>query len=374
MSSSQNKLLYQIALTQIKNVGDVMGRKLLAVVGDPEQIFRSSRKELMKIENIASKTVDDILNTEVLRRAEQELNFVLRNNIQTFFIDDEAYPHRLRDCSDAPLLLYYRGNTDFNVGQVVSIVGTRNSTAYGREFCDRFLEELSQLCPDALIISGLAYGIDIHAHKAAIKYHLPTIGVMAHGLDRIYPDQHRYIADQMEEHGGLLSEFVSGTEPERYNFVRRNRIVAGMADATIVVESADKSGSLITADLASSYCRDVFAVPGRMGDPQSVGCNKLIANHKADLLLSASHFVRQMGWDEATQKEKSAPHQQKLFIDLDGDGQRIANVLNNKDKGMHIDDIAASTNIAMHQLTSILFEMEMKGIVNGLPGNVFKLA
>lgn len=290
MNSSQNKLFYQIALTQIDNVGDILGRKLLSAVGDAERIFRSSRKELMTIENIASKTIDDILNPEVLRRAEKELEFVTRNNIQTYFISDEEYPQRLRDCSDAPLLLYYRGNAEFNVNRVISIVGTRNSTPYGRQLCDSFIEEISQLCPDTLIISGLAYGIDIHAHKAAVKHKAPTIGVLAHGLDRIYPDAHRYVAAQMEEHGGLLTEFVSGTEPERYNFVRRNRIVAGMSDATIVIESADKGGSLITADLASSYCRQVFAAPGRVGDVQSIGCNKLIANHKADLLLSATHF------------------------------------------------------------------------------------
>ncbi len=373
MSSSENKLFYQIALTQIKNVGDVLGRKLLTAVGNAEQIFRSSRNELMKIENIASKTIDDILNPEVLRRAERELDFVRRNNIDTFFISDENYPQRLRDCEDAPLLLYYRGNADFNVKRVVSIVGTRNATAYGRKFCDDFVADLARLCPDTLIISGLAYGIDIQAHKAAVKHQLPTIGVLAHGLDRVYPDQHRYIAAEMENHGGLLTEFVSGTEPERYNFVRRNRIVAGMADATIVIESAEKSGSLITADLASSYCRDVFAVPGRIGDQQSAGCNKLIANHKADMILSAEHFVRQMAWDEASLKAKQAPRQQELFIELTSDEQKIADTLSKEQNGIHIDEIVLATSIPMHRLSSILFEMEMKGIIRNLPGNSFTL-
>ena len=204
-------------------------------------------------------------------------------------------------------------------------------------------------------------------------HQLPTIGVLAHGLDRVYPDQHRYIAAEMENHGGLLTEFVSGTEPERYNFVRRNRIVAGMADATIVIESAEKSGSLITADLASSYCRDVFAVPGRIGDQQSAGCNKLIANHKADMILSAEHFVRQMAWDEASLKAKQAPRQQELFIELTSDEQKIADTLSKEQNGIHIDEIVLATSIPMHRLSSILFEMEMKGIIRNLPGNSFTL-
>lgn len=369
---SSDKRLYQIALTQINGVGDVLARALLGEVGDEEAVFRSSRKSLLAIKGFSTKLVDEILSSEVLRRAEDELAFVVKNNLKTFFINDSEYPHRLRDCYDAPIMLYYKGNVDFNAERVVSIVGTRNATNYGNNFCDTFLQELSKTHPDTLILSGLAYGIDIQAHRCALKYNMPTIGILAHGLDRIYPSAHRQTAVEMTGHGGLLTEFVSNTEPERYNFVRRNRIVAGMADAIVVVESNEKGGSLITAEIGSSYCRDIFATPGRLNDPRSGGCNKLIANHKADLFLSTSHFLEQMGWDEKTQKKKKQPKQQDLFLNLNSEEQAIIDILV-EDSSMHVDQLANKTGIPAYQLFSLLLDMELKGLIKNMPGNVYSV-
>lgn len=369
---SSNKLLYQIALTQINGVGDVLARNLLNEVGDEEAIFQSSRKSLLSINGFSTKLVDEILNPDVLKKAEAELTFVEKNNLKTFFVTDNDYPHRLRECYDAPILLYYKGNAQFNTERVISIVGTRNATNYGNSFCETFLQELSTSHPDTLVISGLAYGIDIQAHRCALKCGLPTIGVLAHGLDRIYPSTHRQTAVEMLDNGGLLTEFTSNTEPERYNFVRRNRIVAGMTDAIIVVESNEKGGSLITAEIGSSYCRDVFATPGRLNDPKSSGCNKLIANHKADLFLSTQHFIEQMGWDDKFQKTQKQPKQHELFLNLSDEEQAIIDILT-ENAPIHVDLLANSSGIPAYQLFSLLLDMEIKGLIQNLPGNVYSL-
>lgn len=372
MNTSADKLLYQIALTKIPGVGDITARNLLQVVGDEEKIFRLDRKSLSRIQGLPAKVIDEILNPEVLNKAEQELNFVVKNNISTFFITAKDYPHRLRECADAPILLYFKGNADLNADKIVSIVGTRNSTNYGNNFCDSFLESLSSSLPETLIVSGLAYGIDVQAHRAALKYNLPTIGVMAHGLDRIYPAVHRQTAKEMIENGGVLAEFPSGTEPDRFNFVRRNRIVAGMADAVIVVESDEKGGSLITAEIANSYCKDVFAIPGKIGDKYSRGCNKLIASHKADLFQSTEYFLQQMGWDNLSEKKKKAPKQQQLFIELDDEEQAVIEKLKEKEQ-IHIDQLSRELNLPVYQLFSTLLGLEMKGMIKNLPGNLYSL-
>lgn len=369
-----DKLFYQIALTQINGVGDITARNLLQLFGDPKSLFEAGRKELLAINGISHKTADEILNPEVLEKAEKELEFINRNEIQTFFITEPNYPHRLKECSDAPVLLYHKGNTDLNATKIVSIVGTRNSSPYGNQFCDNFLNELSSAIPDVLIVSGLAYGIDINAHRAALKHNLSTVGVLAHGLDRIYPHAHKETAREMLQSGGLLTEFKSKTEPDKFNFVRRNRIIAGMADAVIVVESGNKGGSLITAEIANSYCTDVFAVPGKISDKHSHGCNNLIANHKADLLLSTEYFLEQMNWDEDSLKKKKIPHQQELFIDLSPEEQKIVDVLNNNPEGIHVDHLAREANIAVYQMFSILLNLEMKSIIKNLPGNMYCLA
>lgn len=372
MNTSADKLLYQIALTKIPGVGDITARNLLQIVGDEEDIFKSGRKTLSKIQGLASRLVDEILNPEVLKKAEEELAFIEKNNISTYFISDKDYPHRLKECVDAPILLYFKGETDFNADKVISIVGTRNSTNYGNNFCDSFIESISATLPDALIVSGLAYGIDVQAHKSALKYNLPTIGVLAHGLDRIYPSAHRQTAKEMLENGGVLTEFPSKTEPDRFNFVRRNRIVAGMADAIIVVESDEKGGSLITAEIANSYCKDVFAVPGKIGDKYSRGCNKLISSHKADLFQSTEYFLQQMGWDNETEKKRKTPRQQELFINLTDEEQSIRDKIQEKEP-IHIDQLARELNLPAYQLFSTLLELEMKGVIKNQPGNLYTL-
>lgn len=368
-----DKLLYQIALTRIKGVGDIIARNLLTVIGDEEAIFKSDKKSLLNIKGLPSKLVNEILNTNVLREAEQEMLFVEKNKIQTFFINDTNYPHRLRECTDAPILLYYKGNANLNATRIISIVGTRNATNYGNSFCENFLSEISEALPDVLIVSGLAYGIDIAAHRSALKNNIPTIGVLAHGLDRIYPAVHRQTAAEMVSNGGLLTEFPNGTEPDRFNFVRRNRIVAGIADAVVVVESDVKGGSLITAEIANSYCKDIFALPGRTTDNKSAGCNKLITSHKADLFYSTKHFLEQMGWDTQSQKLQRQPKQRDLFLNLTTEEQAITDKLAEKGT-LHIDLLAREINIPAYQLFSILLELEMKGIIKNMPGNMFELA
>lgn len=369
MNNNTTKLFYQIALTQINGVGDILARNLLDEIGDEETIFKSSRKELMAIPNFSTHLANEILNPEVLRKAETELEFIIKNNLRTFFYRDESYPRRLRECIDAPILFYYKGNTDLDKIKVISIVGTRKSSSYGNDFCDRFIEDIASAFPDTLIVSGLAYGIDIQSHKAAIRVGLPTVGVLAHGLDRIYPSAHRKVAIDMLDHGGLLTEFVSKTEPDKYNFVKRNRIVAGLADATVVVQSDIKGGSLITADLACSYDRDVFAVPGRITDKESGGCNTLIEQNKAVMLLSTEQFIQYMQWDA---KNKVQPRQQELFLDLSPDQQAIYDLLLENDS-LHINALSTQSNIPLTSLLPLLLMMEMKGIIRTLPGSNYEL-
>lgn len=367
--TDDGKLLYRIALTQIKGVGDIIARNLLNVVGDEEGIFRSSRKSLLSVKGISPRIVDAILDKQVLQKAEKELAFISKNKIKTYFITDDGYPYRLKECIDAPVLLYFKGNADINSKRVISIVGTRKSTDYGNGFCEHFLEEISQYYTDALIVSGLAYGIDIKAHRSALKNNLPTIGILAHGLDRIYPGTHRKTAVEMLENGGLLTEFPSGTEPDKFNFVRRNRIVAGLADAVIVVESDVKGGSLITAEIANSYDREVFALPGKITDNNSRGCNRLISNNKAVLFDSVDAFLQQMNWVNSNQNKKI---EKQLFVDLT-DSQRLIYDILFSAESMHVNNISVETGINISQLFSDLLEMEIRGIVRSLPGGVYKL-
>lgn len=372
MNLSSDKRIYQIALTLIPGVGDITARNLLQIMGDEEAIFKTNRKTLIAKTGISHKLVDGILNPEVLIKAEKELSFIEKNKLKTYFINQTNYPKRLKECADAPILFYFEGDIDFNTEKIISIVGTRNSTNYGNSFCDTFLEEIAHLLPNTLIVSGLAYGIDINAHRAALKHNLPTIGILAHGLDRIYPHVHKQIAREMVAKGGLLSEFRSNTEPDRYNFVKRNRIVAGIADAVIVVESDVKGGSLITAEIANSYCKDVFAVPGKMTDKYSQGCNKLISSHKADLFRSTEYFLQQMGWDNESPKKKKAPIQQSLFTILTDDEQAIVNKLSERES-IHIDQLARELGVPAYSLFSTLLEMEMKGMIRTLPGNLYTI-
>lgn len=366
-----NKLLYRIALTMIKGVGDTLGRQLLQVIGDEEAIFTEKKRLLETIPGIGRVLAAEILHPDVLRKAEEEMIFVEKNKIIPYFITDENYPYRLKECEDAPMLLYFKGNADLNAPKVLSIVGTRHITEYGKDQTEKIIKELAFSYPGLLIISGLAYGVDVHAHRNALKFHLPTVGVLAHGLDRIYPPLHRKTAIDMLSSGGLLTDFPSKTNPDRPNFVKRNRIVAGLSDATVIIESAEKGGSLITADIAFSYSRDVYSFPGRATDERSAGCNALIRQNKAALITSASDLMEALGWDEE-KKQKEGPCQGSFCFELSEDENRLISLLKEAEE-MHINQLAVTLHMPVYQLSPILFELEIKGIIRNLPGGRYKL-
>ena len=365
-----NKSLYQIALTQIKGVGVAHARNLMEFMGDEEEIFKGSISKLEAIPRISKRLISEIRNPEVLRKAEKELEFVIKNNLHLIFYTDEKYPQRLNNCVDAPILMYAKGDVDFNREKVISIVGTRNSTRYGNDFSREFIKELSLKFPDVQIISGLAYGIDICAHRAALENGLSTVAVLGHGLDRIYPYVHRQTAIEITKNGALLTEYPSETNPDGHNFVRRNRIVAGMADATIVMESGTKGGSLITADIANSYFREVFALPGRIHDKMSYGCNKLISENKALLLQNTENFISQMGW--VMDERKILPRQTELFHDLTPDEEKVYEILK-KDRPKQLNNLSIELNVPLTELLMTLLELEMKNIVTALPGGMYKI-
>lgn len=370
---SDQEILYTMALTRTPRLNVINQRLLLDALGSATAIFEN-RKDLLAVMPEANDTLQNILQgmEAQLPRAEQELAWAKQHHIQTIGINDELYPARLRECQDAPLLIYFRGNTDLNAVHVINMVGTRQCTDYGKDICQQFLKELRQLRPDVLVISGLAYGIDINAHRAALKEGFDTIGVLAHGLDQIYPRSHKDTAIEMLSHGGLLTEYMSGTAADKMNFVARNRIVAGMADAAIVVESAAKGGSLITARIANEYNREVFAFPGRIGDRASAGCNDLIKNDEAHLISSAQDMMDILGWQSAKEMtSKRQAIQTELFLDLSPQEQAVMKVLDGCD-GKAINQISIETNTPIGQLSALLFNMEMRGLVRLLNGGMYK--
>lgn len=323
----------------------------------------------------SEKLVNGLRNIdEARKRAEVELEFCQKHGIMPLTMNDERYPARLRECDDAPLMLFYRGNADLNQQYVINIVGTRRCTEYGKDMIRRFVSDLKMLCPKVLIVSGLAYGVDINAHRAALQNGYETVGVLAHGLDQIYPPRHRETAVQMISQGGLLTEFFTQTNADKVNFVRRNRIVAGMSDACILVESAERGGGLITARLSRDYNRDVFAFPGRVGDKYSEGCNNLISSNGAALLSSAQSFIDAIGWVTDVQKNEARQQgiERQLFPSLSPDETLVVDTLRQQND-MQINMLAVKTNLPIAQLTALLFEMELKGIVKVLAGGVYHL-
>ncbi len=367
----EEELLHRLALTQIPGLGLAGIWKLLHACGNATDVFLH-RKELPALVDGSDKLVNALDCPAAFERARHEMEFIQKNRISCFGYNDAEYPSRLRECNDAPTLLFYKGNAPLNQLKVINMVGTRHATDYGKEICKTFLRDLQQLCPNVLVVSGLAYGIDIHSHRAALEYGFDTVGVLAHGLDRIYPSAHRQTAVQMLQQGGLLTEFMSGTNPDRQNFVQRNRIVAGMCDATIVVESAAKGGALITADLAGGYHRDCFAFPGRHNDMYSQGCNALIRDNRAALIQSAEDFVYAMGWNNS-QSNVPQPVQRQLFPELTEEESRLAQLLHSASEGLSLNELTIAAQLPINKLSTILFEMELKGVVMALPGNVYKL-
>jgi DNA processing protein len=367
--TSKSSLFYQIALTLIPGVGPVSARRLLTHVGSAEALFKEKRSNLLKIFGIGELTINAISNhLEYFKRAEQELLFIDEHKIGTYFIGDENYPYRLKQCADSPVLLYGLGNFDLDSKHIVSIVGTRMSTDYGKEMCRTLIEGLADI--GVVIISGLAHGIDTLAHKYALEENLSTVGILGHGLDIIYPAANRALAQRMLANGGLLTEFMSNILPDRENFPMRNRIIAGLSDATIVIEAGSKGGALITADIANSYNRDVFAVPGRVSDNYSAGCNSLIKTNRAALVQKAEDVMYIMGWER--QESRKVPVQKKLFIQLEPDQETIVNILKEYDE-CSIDRICLLSELSPSKIAVNLLNLEFEGVIKSLPGKFYKL-
>lgn len=356
---------YQLALNFVPGVGGKIGRTLLEQHGSAAAVFKAPLKQLKNV-GLGEK-VKGLRDAEVLQQAEKELNFVLKNDIQLLY-PNHNYPTRLAQCSDAPLLLYYKGNASLDAAKIIAVVGTRKNTNYGHKLCDELVEGLQGL-DDVLVVSGLAIGIDVIAHKKCVLLGIPTVGVLGHGLDRIYPYIHRPLSEQMLENGGLLAEFPSETIPDRNNFPMRNRIVAGMADVTVVVESNIQGGALITAHMANSYNREVAAFPGRVNDSRSAGCNELIRTNVAAMVTKAEDVVELMNWNEG-KKQKAV--QKQLFVNLTPEEQKIVDHLQMKDS-MHADELFHYTGLATSQLSATLLQLEMQGIIKALPGKYYRM-
>lgn len=361
-----NQKLYEIALTLVPGVGIVNGKKLVAYCGGAEAVFCEKKKALTKINGVSENVIKNLDSKEVMKKAEKEIEFVLKNGITPLFYLDQDYPKRLQHCHDSPLMLYYKGNADLNTQKVVGVVGTRNITDYGRYVTEKIIEDLS--ADNVLIISGLAYGVDSVAHRAALKYNLATVGVLGHGMQIIYPAENRKLSTNMLEKGGILTEFVSGTQPDRENFPKRNRIVAGMIDCLIVIESALKGGAMITADIANSYDREVFAIPGKIGDIYSEGCNQLIKTNKANLINSAADIRYVMRWDIDT---KVVAKQMRMFRDFSEDEKKVMDVFDNNSI-VHLDDIIVGTDLSPSKIASVLLSLEFDGVLTALPGKRYQ--
>jgi DNA processing protein len=365
---NHSELLYQIALTNLHGIGPKKANALVSKLEKLELLFTEKFKDIQHVTGFSRSLLLNMKREDALRKADEHLNYILKHAIQTHFYLDSNYPRRLKQCDDAPLLLYSKGNFDPNPERAVAIVGTRSSTNYGAILCEQLISSFSE--KNIQVVSGMAYGIDIQAHRHSVKNDIETIGVLGHGLDRIYPSIHRRIAENMFNNGGLLTEFPFGTKPDKENFPRRNRIVAGLTDATIVIESSIKGGSLITARLANDYNRDVYAFPGNIGSVYSEGCNSLIKKQQAHLVLSGDDFLSQMNWvvDEA----KPIAVQRSCFIELSDIERSICLNLEGK-SGEYIDMIANQTNLPISSLNIHLFHLEMKGMIQTLPGKKYRL-
>jgi len=361
-------LFYKIALTFIPNVGGSIGRTLLERFGTARDIFSAPVKELLRVNGISENRVKAFRDPEVFEKAEKELKFVDSHNICILMSDDAAYPSRLTNCSDAPLLLYYHGNANLNTSKAIAIVGTRKHTDYGMRLCEDLVEGL-QSQEDILIISGLALGIDSIAHKKAVSMGMPTVGVMGNGLDTVYPASNKKLAKDMLQNGGLLTEFISGTIPERGNFPARNRVVAGMSDVTVVVESDISGGALITAHMASSYNREVAAFPGRVHDSKSSGCNEIIRTNLAAMITNADDLLDLMNWRDDKKKKVV---QKQLMLTFSPDEQRIVDLLQTKDS-VHSDELYHYTGLNSSQLAATLLQLEMQGVIKALPGKNYRI-
>ena len=366
----KSELIYQISLTLIPHIGPVQARVLLEHFKSASAIFAAKTSELQRLEGVGEIRAAAIRRFTDFKIAEEEVLFIEKHGITPLFITDEKYPKRLLNCYDAPMLLYYKGTADLNASRTIAVVGTRHNSEYGRQLTEQLIRDLAD--QPVLIISGLAFGIDAIAHKAALKNDLPTVGVLAHGLDQLYPSEHNTLAkDMIRKGGGLITEFRKNTKPDKHNFPVRNRIVSGMCDAIVVVETGDKGGSMITAELANGYNRDVLAFPGRVSDNKSSGCNSLIKNNKAILLTGAADLLDIMNWAD---RQKPAPSSQRtLFIDLNEDEKKVVGVLSEK-ATTHIDELNLRTGLSPSTIASAILRLELENVVVSLPGKLYQLS
>lgn len=372
---NEQQLLYNIALTRIGHFSLASALHLYRTLGGGEEIFLHRNDIQDILPDCSPRLIDNLKDwSEPLKRAEAELEFCRTHGVRVLCLGEDDYPQRLEDCADAPLVMYYKGNANLNQSRVINIIGTRHCTTYGADFIRRFIHDLRAICPEVLVVSGLAYGVDINAHQQALAAGYETVGVVAHGLDYLYPAAHKDVAREMVEHGGLLTEFMTCTNADKGNFVRRNRIVAGMSDACILIESAAHGGGMITAGISFDYGRDVFALPGRVGDHFSTGCNNAIRDNKAMLLTSAEDFVKAMGWEDDALRIEAQKRgiERQLFPNLTPEQQRIVDVLS-KTNDLQLNQLAAQTDIPIGDITSILFQMEMMGVVKPMAGGNYHL-
>ena len=372
---NEQQLLYNIALTRIGHFSLASALHLYRTLGSGEEIFlhRNEIKDILP--DCSPRLVENFKDwSEPLKRAEVEMEFCRSHDIRVLCLGESDYPKRMEECADAPLVLYYKGNANLNHSRVINIIGTRHCTTYGADFIRRFLRDLKAICPEVLVVSGLAYGVDINAHQQSLAVGYETVGVVAHGLDYLYPSAHKDTAREMVNHGGLLTEFMTCTNADKGNFVRRNRIVAGMSDACILIESAGHGGGMITAGIAFDYGRDVFALPGRVGDHFSEGCNKAISENKAMLLTSAEDFVKTMGWEDDALRIEAQKRgiERQLFPDLSPEQQRIVDALS-ETNDLQLNQLSVKSGIPIGDITSILFQMEMMGVVKPMAGGNYHL-
>ncbi len=367
LNQTMDELLYKIAITRIPLVGAVTAKNLISYCGGVEGVFAAPKRELLKVPGVGPRIADSVLQRDYLREAEIEWQFIEKNGVQPIFYLDTAYPERLRHYPDSPVMLYYKGNAELNATRTVAIVGTRQPTPQGIAFCEELVEHLKPY--NTLIISGLAYGIDIAAHRACVAQRVPTLGVLGHGLRTIYPPSHRSIAEKMTACGGLLTEYVSDTKPDKEHFPMRNRIIAGLCDVLVVVETAIRGGSMITAHIANEYNKDVFAVPGRINDPYAQGCNRLIKTHKALLLESAADVAYIMRWEEMDSQRNI---QQQLFVELTEAEKIIVNLLRQMPEA-GIDKLIIETRMSGSEMAAHLLNLEFKGVIRPLPGKRYAL-
>ena len=369
------ELFYTMALTRLTNFNYQQALELYRMVGSAQLLYEYRTHIGDVIGDASPRLVESLKNwDEAMKRADYELKYMQEHGIRGLTLHDDDYPQRLTECPDAPLVLYFTGNCNLNESKIISIVGTRHATVYGEDLIRRFVRDLHQQCPKVLIVSGLAYGVDIHAHREALENGYATVGVLAHGLDQIYPYAHRETAAEMVNHGGLLTEFMTQTNADKPNFVRRNRIVAGMADATIVVESAAKGGGLITAEIAQSYDRSVFAFPGNVNAEFSKGCNNLIRDNGAGLITCADDFIRAMNWKDAALRQQALSDgiERTLFPDLSAEEQLIVGILQDTND-LQLNILSVKSSIPIGRLTAILFQLEMKGVIKPLAGGMYHL-